>query len=458
MKMHAGLILILFLAIFILTQIAYNGYITDDTYIILRYSKNLAFGEGFSFNPGEKSYGFTTPLWVILLSIFGKSSHLPLYSKLLSSLFGLLSITAFFFLSKKELGRSHVAIFALLLFTCDPWFIRWSSSGMETSLAVFLVILGYLMYKNHHPGYPILFGFSTLTRPETGLLFILLLLWDRNRLKSITCYLIIFIPWLVFSWIYFGSPIPNTFLAKHGFTPDYVLASFLSGTKILGVTYIIELFFLLIYTLKTKKKEGILSILWIVLLIFFYSSGGARIISRYLLVLTPFIVLYGFKGIEMLGQKKKSLVYITVVIIFAINTWLGFWVNLPSCRDFTQGMRDCFIPIGKWLNGNTEEDAVIAAMDIGAIGYYSDRYILDIGGLVTKEMIPILKDNSMEEILGYHLYEKVKKPDFLVARDTIPYPLADNKHIPVFTKFTKTLGVSSPLCGCFYTLYKTEDE
>ena len=43
-------------------------YLTDDTFIHLQYARNLATGHGLVFNPGERVYGCTSPLWVALIA------------------------------------------------------------------------------------------------------------------------------------------------------------------------------------------------------------------------------------------------------------------------------------------------------------------------------------------------------------------------------------------------------
>ncbi len=47
---------------------ALGGYLTDDTYIFLRYARNIAEGNGAVFNLGERVEGFTSPLWTFLLA------------------------------------------------------------------------------------------------------------------------------------------------------------------------------------------------------------------------------------------------------------------------------------------------------------------------------------------------------------------------------------------------------
>ena len=44
--------------------------------------------------------------------------------------------------------------------------------------------------------------------------------------------------------------------------------------------------------------------------------------------------------------------------------------------------------VGDWVGVHTPEASVLAAKDIGYIGYYSRRKILDLAGLVSPECIP----------------------------------------------------------------------
>src|SRR3954469_14060270 len=39
-----------------------------DGWIFLQYARNLAAGHGWSFNPGETSFGATSPAWVAMLA------------------------------------------------------------------------------------------------------------------------------------------------------------------------------------------------------------------------------------------------------------------------------------------------------------------------------------------------------------------------------------------------------
>jgi hypothetical protein len=50
------------------------------------------------------------------------------------------------------------------------------------------------------------------------------------------------------------------------------------------------------------------------------------------------------------------------------------------------------VDVARWLSEHTEPDDLVAAHDIGAIGYYAERPILDLAGLISPEVIPMLAD------------------------------------------------------------------
>src|SRR5262245_64042524 len=45
------------------------GFPLDDSWIHLQFARNLAAGQGLSYNPGEPVTGSTAPLWTALLAI-----------------------------------------------------------------------------------------------------------------------------------------------------------------------------------------------------------------------------------------------------------------------------------------------------------------------------------------------------------------------------------------------------
>jgi hypothetical protein len=53
-----------------------------------------------------------------------------------------------------------------------------------------------------------------------------------------------------------------------------------------------------------------------------------------------------------------------------------------------------------WVRDNIPSNEVIAAHDIGALGYYGEHDILDLAGLISPDVIPFIRDEAkLEEYL-----------------------------------------------------------
>ncbi len=68
------------------------------------------------------------------------------------------------------------------------------------------------------------------------------------------------------------------------------------------------------------------------------------------------------------------------------------------------------VTTARWLNTHTEPEALIAAHDIGAIGYFTRRPLIDLAGLITPEVIPFIRD---EAALGAFI--SAQQADYLVT-------------------------------------------
>jgi hypothetical protein len=90
-----------------------------------------------------------------------------------------------------------------------------------------------------------------------------------------------------------------------------------------------------------------------------------------------------------------------------------------------------------WISRNTEPSALIAAHDIGALGYFGKRRILDLAGLVSPEVIPFIRD---EDRLAEWM--DAEGADYLM---TFPswYPQLIKQGNPIYN----THGKYSPLQG-----------
>jgi hypothetical protein len=69
--------------------------------------------------------------------------------------------------------------------------------------------------------------------------------------------------------------------------------------------------------------------------------------------------------------------------------------------------------IGNWLQANTSPDADVAALEIGIIGYYSRRPMIDFSGLIQPQIAAQLKPSSDYETAAIWAVEQYH-PNYLV--------------------------------------------
>jgi hypothetical protein len=81
----------------------------------------------------------------------------------------------------------------------------------------------------------------------------------------------------------------------------------------------------------------------------------------------------------------------------------------------------------KWVATNLPPDALIAAHDIGALGYFDGHKLLDLAGLISPEVIPFIRNESQ---LAEYLNQR--GADYLIAFPDF-YPLLTENAKTVFT-------------------------
>ena len=488
-------VLIVFVAVALhaVSLIPYVQYTPDDTFIHLQFAKNLVAGHGFSFNAGEPTYGSTSPLWVLTLSLFGFfSKSLLTLSKVLGVLFALGSIVLFFPLAKEFNEDRRFVCACVIVWSVDAWFLRWAPSGMETALALFLLVLALLLYVRERRVEkrfflsPVLFGLLTLVRPEAALLFGLsavdaMCLGRRSVWRivvSVATYAAILAPWFLFAQFEFGTVVPNTFIAKGGSVPVDLstwFASALKATETVVSNQLMEMLLVLAGAVFIVKQHGFqfefykrsvrhfLAAAWVVLLPSVYVISGLPIVSRYLLLITPPLILLAFLALSTICLHLRlrrsivsALVTGVVIMIVAQNTVVSWSVIRPHVRSFERAMKECFIPIGQWFAEETPSETVIAARDIGALGYYSERKVVDLGGLVTPEVHPWLKEYSPEELTDRYpsLGLQLPRADYIVYRSKTEDKIGDVAafYDPIFTKSVASLGISDTPGETYYTV------
>ena len=159
-----------------------GGVPLDDAWIHFQFARNLARGDGLSFNPGQPTSGSTAPLWTLLLAgVYCVGGRFPLAGQLLSGACFLAALVATYVLGKRLTGRRWTAWLAGAVVALNGRFAWAGLSGLETPLFAALSLAAIAAYLSDRAAgrYRLrtsaLFGLAALSRPEGYLLFALAL-------------------------------------------------------------------------------------------------------------------------------------------------------------------------------------------------------------------------------------------------------------------------------------------
>lgn len=433
------------------------GFPLDDAWIHQTYARNLAQRGEWAFLPGRPSAGSTSPLWSALLAL-GYLLHLaPLgWTWLLGFLIlwgiGIVGMQIYRAIG---LGGGYWPIWAGI-FLLSEWHLVWAVvSGMETALFIFVLLMVIRRLIRGDVDWletGLLVGLSVWIRPDgltlIGPAFLILSLIGTNWRKKIHSligflagFILIFGPYLLWNKWLDGSWWPNTFYAKQAEyaielqdplwhrIAEQVLLPLVGAGVLLVPGFILFMSRMLRERNWRAAAVGLWSIGFIVLyamrLPVTYQHG------RYVMPAMPVYFLFGLAGMsEWYSHRMRSLGTRVVgkawVLATALVT-LGFWfIGARAYGRDVAFIESEMVVTARWIAAHTDERAIIAAHDIGALGYYSGRTLIDLAGLISPEVIPFIRD---EVKLKFYLDRH--QVDYLV---TFPgwYPLLVDGLQPLF--------------------------
>lgn len=430
------------------------GFPLDDGWIHQTYARNLAHTGQLAYVPGQPSAGSTSPLWTILLSIgylLRLDYHFWTYA--LGAVFLALTALTAYRLARHLFPDQPWTAPLAALFCALEWHLAWAAfSGMETILFTWLLLLLLdLQFKTcnsqsaiHNSQFAragIVAGLLTLTRPEglllAGLVGLALLwrAWQTARRRGVWAVLgyglafaVIISPWLIFNLRVSGQPFPNTFYAKQA--EYHALLTLPLPTRLIRVllptlagAQILLLSGFLYTALRPSPSSAppfprpsaplprpssapplprsILPLLWWFLTVLVYALRLPVNYQhgRYLIPTIPVLILYGVGGTLRLLRPASARMGVRVVsrsaLLATLALLLVFWVRgAQAYADDTGFIEGEMVAVARWLNANTEPDDLIAVHDIGAVGYFARRPLLDLAGLITPEIVPFIADET----------------------------------------------------------------
>jgi arabinofuranosyltransferase len=187
-------------------------FAAEDAYITFRYAKNLAIGNGLVYNPGEHIMGFSSPLWTVWSAVGYRLFGAPVdWARFWSVAGDAVTVVLLAVLLRRHAGRASAWCFAFF-FAAWPFLAAVAVSGMETSAMLTLIVLAAVLVERRSALAGPALAALALIRPEGAAAAVVIALGARWRDRAVAAVLIAL--GVAALWIYFGSPIPQSALAK----------------------------------------------------------------------------------------------------------------------------------------------------------------------------------------------------------------------------------------------------
>jgi len=476
-RMQAALFV--FVAVAALALAAYTQNAWEDWYITFRASKNLAAGEGLVFTPGQRVHSFTSPLGVLIpaglsAAVGNNADGLVLWLfRIVSSL--TLGVAA---VMLARLGmRLGLSLWPMVLllgaFCLDLKTLLFSINGMETAFLLLAVVVTLLAYwdlsRARFWQLGVAWALLMWVRPD-GCVYIaafslglLLFGFTNERIKTrkelLVCLVLaglvttaLYLPWFLWAWWYYGTPVPHTILAKGSmhdampwgmrlidmlrfpvislFHPLSLDAMYLPPEAVsfggwpAPLAWASKLFSWLaaFYWLmpRTGAWSRALSFALFLLNLYFcfvmntlypwYIPPGTML-TTLVLALMMQRLLAARDGVAWLRPAMAALTVAFVVWVVGMTLAGAYHTRLRQAMLEDGGRRQ----IGLWLKEHaaSPKDTVFIEC-LGYVGFFSQLKMLDWPGLSSPEMVAARKKHHTED---WDVLIRELRPDWVVLRD-----------------------------------------
>ena len=440
-----------------LFYILFSNWTYDDPFITYRYAQNLAHGQGFVYNIGEHILSTTTPLFTLLLAgltpIWSDIHHLSI----LLGAFGLALGAVLIWMLASDLGSRYVGWVGLLLYPTFPLVAR--TLGSEITIYLALCLVTFVFYFRHRYNLAaICAALTVLARPDGMLVPVIIaidyfykLVHDARPFKSIPwkailIFIAILLAWILFALFYFGSPIPVTLAAKQQQSAITGSESFLHAFPRLFSQYDASPFLLSpilaiagVVFAGLKAPRWMIIFGWTILYFIAYSTLGVTRYFWYYAPLVPgFIIAVGlgldacealwhsikqrFSASDSNTQPRRRSSYLhpdvdvriiasLLLVLLVVLQSAGLW-QMRKNPDLRYAI---YRAAGEWLDENTASQASVGMLEVGIIGYYAHRQIVDFAGQIQPEVAAQLSLHHTYDgaaLWAVHTYH----PDYLVIQ------------------------------------------
>ena len=384
------------------------GYSLDDSWIYATFAKNLATGHGYSFNPGEHVAGATGPLYVFLLaSLFWSFGSVVIPAKVL----GILCLSASSLLLYRSVmhvlpGSKSAPLVGGLLLALSP-VLNWGSlSGMEIPVYLLIATLGIHAYTRERWTLALFWwSLGVWLRPDGILLALLGLVAVPNRslrqmAQRASVLGLILVPYVSFNYAIGHSLLPSTVGIKAhlgGNTLSKEWGVFRQWLETWGVPldpHGLPMHAILLLPamavgagLSLGTRPALALYPFGFPLAFGLIGGGAGQYGRYIAHVIPFGILLALIGLHYVlrrtrGRAREWGAVVLAAFCITWEVWSSYTVgpahgwNVQNINGMQRYIANTFHEI--FAQGDT-----IAVNDVGAAGYFSGCYVVDLVGLVS---------------------------------------------------------------------------
>lgn len=407
----------------------------DDAFITYRYAANLRDGLGLRYNPGEWVLGTTAPLFALLLGGLGllvaDIAWLGHWVGILSWVGVAWAGMALFW----QEGRPGAALVAGLLVAVQPAVLH--SVGMETPFLLLLMLLVALAWFSGRKVLTVILAAALiLTRQDSALwlLFLGLEVWRREgRLpwREGLATGLLTSPWFLFAAWRYGRILPNSALAKIGQTsrmpveglPPFWLGwlqTVTAGLAWPGMVALVAAVLGGLWAVWQAPRFWWLPA-WVLAYGLFYTLVGAVTFPWYFVPPLLGVLMLAALGLGLLlgdgmtadqpERGRATWLRPLVALLLLLLLLVGYGREAVVAAGRQHGYQPAYVPAGRWLAENAPAGAQVATIEIGVLGYESQRPILDTMGLVSADMTD--HQFGWQETLVYALH--AHRPEYAVT-------------------------------------------
>ena len=386
----------------------------DDPFILYRYAEHVAIGIGWEFNPrGETDNAVTSALVVVLLAtgrVLGVGVERGSDLLFFGSMLGAALFTWRFLVGA---GLRVAGPIAALLMVSSPVLI--SFWGMESALVLLFVAAALYCAGSGRSSILVgaLLGLLVATRPDMAVVGVsLVAMWflvgaDRRRGFAEWRGLLVggLVPvglLLILNLVVTGSAVPSTLAAKmaqmqSGWWPGYIgegwatirslhaLDASLAGLWVAALVGAALVGFVSgIRNPQLWRTVATLALASVALVVIYGVLFEVPAYSWYYVIPFYSMLVLASVGVDSalstLTAREVGR-WATIGALGVAVVSVGFVAANRGPLDFRQDYR----VVGEWLRDNTAPESTVAALEIGIIGWYSQRDMVDYLGLLDSD-------------------------------------------------------------------------